>query len=104
MLAFLVRNAIGGGAPASEMLSGGARELLRLVSCGCSEICEVCTSFGAMPLVFSAASTAFIALALASLAARAVFASVVTPASISARSGAADTVASLLTEIDGGTG
>src|SRR3569623_472815 len=75
-----------------------------MVICGWSEICDVWTSFCAMPPDFNAAITAFIALALASLAARAVFASVVTPASISARSGEAETVASPLTEIEGGAG
>src|SRR4051794_32052651 len=52
-----------------------------------------------MPAPFSASSTLPIAALLASEASRAVLASVLTPPSISARSGGADTVASPITEI-----
>ncbi len=55
-----------------------------------------------MPAPFSASSTLPIAALLASDASRAVLASDVTPASICARSGATDTVASPVTEIIGG--
>ncbi len=55
-----------------------------------------------MPAAFSAGRMAAIARLLASLASRAVLASVVTPPSICARSGATETWASPLTEIVGG--
>src|SRR5690554_3616253 len=61
-------------------------------------------SRSAIPTAFSAVMTAFIARALASLASRAVFASVVTPLSISATSGGADTLASPVTEMLRGRG
>src|ERR1043166_5922395 len=55
-----------------------------------------------MPAPFNASSTLPIAALLASEASRAVFASVLTPASICARSGGTDTDASPVTEIVGG--
>src|ERR1700719_4179489 len=70
--------------------------------CGCSDSREVWKSFSSMPAPFSANSTLPIAALLASEASRAVLASEVTPASICARSGATDTVASPLTEITAG--
>src|SRR3954453_20055503 len=54
-----------------------------------------------MPVPFNASSTLPIAALLASEASRAVLASVLTPASICARSGGADTVASPVTEMVG---
>src|SRR3984885_35291 len=67
--------------------------------CGCSDSREVWKSFSSMPAPFSASNTLPIAALLASEASRAVLASVLTPASICARSGGADTWASPLTEI-----
>src|ERR1041385_3130900 len=55
-----------------------------------------------MPAPFNASNTLPIAALLASDASRAVFASVLTPASICARSGGTDTLASPVTEIVGG--
>src|SRR4051795_12333450 len=67
--------------------------------CGCSDSREVWKSFSSMPAPFNASSTLPIAALLASEASRAVFASVLTPASICARSGGTDTLASPVTEI-----
>src|SRR5262249_24371509 len=70
--------------------------------CGCSDSREVWMSLASILAAFNAANTLAIAALLVSDASRAVLASVATPASTKAMSGATDILASPVTEIAGG--